>query len=148
MTGEIEQVKRGPGRPAKTEQETEAKKGTSPGWRPSSVLGTLKARPGFKARWVQNDPARIAKMKAEGWIVMKPTDNVGGFESLSESEIVYRDTIGMMLPNDKAEARSEYYRQELKETTKSILSKSDQEFKRAGVQTYAPKGQAGRIVID
>src|SRR5689334_13681340 len=100
--------KRGPGRP-KTEQKTdkpaEPKKGTKPGWRPSSVLPQLKARSGFTARWVRNEPGNISKKMAEGWVLMKPEDNVGiAIRAIDTpdanplaNEIRYRESIAMMI---------------------------------------------------
>jgi len=54
----------------------------------------------------------------------------------------------MMMPNDVKEARNEYLRAESDSARKQILREADEEFKRAGVQTYAPRGQSGRIVIE
>lgn len=154
-------VKRG--RPAKADVDAveidktaEPKKGTKPGWRPSSVLPQLKARHGFTARWVNNDSGNIAKKLSEGWILMKPSDNVGipirsydipDTNSLA-SEIRYRDSIAMMISNEDKLERQEYIREENRAATRQILQKTDEEFKRAGVQTYSPKGQTGRIVIE
>lgn len=143
------------GRPAKIleDKETEnvAVKGTTPGWKPSSLLGTLKAKAGFSARWVSNDPARIAKMRSEGWIVMKPADNIGTYaqdEGSLSGELRYRDMIGMMLPESLKKQRSEYYRKETDEATRAILKQTDGEMREKGVSTYTPKGMPGRIVID
>lgn len=155
MIEEIEkEVKRG--RPAKTDKDDGAVKGTTPGWRPSSLLGTLKARNGFTPRWVSNDPARIAKMRAEGWVVMRPEDNIGSYQNVDDvtagkslsGEIRYRDMIAMMLPPDKKEARDEYYRGETQSATKAILKQTDGDLKQKGVSTYTPKGMPGRIVIE
>lgn len=137
-------------------KEDNVARGTTPGWKPSSLLGTLKARSGFTARWVSNDPARIAKMRSEGWVVMKPDDNKGSYEPVEDvtgskslsGEIRYRDMIAMMLPDALKQSRSEYFRNEIKETTGAILRQSDNEFKRSGVSTYTPKGMPGRIVIE
>lgn len=143
------------GRPPKIqtdiENENVAPKGTRPGWKPSSLLGTLKARTGFTARWVSSDPARIAKMRSEGWIVMKPADNIGTYaqdETSLSGELRYRDMIGMMLPDSLRKERNEYYRRETDEATKSILRQTDGEMREKGVSTYTPKGMPGRIVID
>lgn len=153
---EIE-VKRG--RPAKADQiekSAEPKKGTKPGWRPSSVLPQLKAKNGFSARWVRNDSGNISKKLAEGWILMRPEDNVGiaikaydtpDANSLA-SEIRYRDSIAMMIADEDKVAREEFMKQESRAATRQILRNTDEEFKRAGVQTYSPKGQSGRIVIE
>lgn len=151
--------KRGPGRP-KTEQTierpAEPKKGTRPGWKPSSVLPQLKARHGFTARWVANEPGNISKKLAESWILMKPSDNVGipikAYDTPDTnsvaSEIRYRDSIAMMIADEDKKAREEYMREESRAATRQILKQTDEDFKRAGVQTYAPKGQSGRIVIE
>lgn len=157
--------KRGPGRPKNdqtestdqiVEKKAEPKKGTRPGWRPSSVLPQLKARHGFTARWCSNDSGNIAKKLSEGWILMKPSDNIGtpiksydtpDSNSLG-SEIRFRDSIAMMIADEDKLARQEYMREESKAATRQILQKTDEEFKRAGVQTYSPRGQSGRIVIE
>lgn len=140
-----------------TEEKLEPKvKATKPGWRPASKVAGLKAKPGFKARWVSNDPSNISRKKAEGWIVMKPSDNVG--EVISQEDvndgnplhdgIRYRDMIAMMLPNELVAEREQYYKKENQHAMGSILGETDGKMANMGVQTYAPKGQSGRIVID
>ncbi len=146
-------------REAKAEQPIEqstTRKGTRPGWKPASVLPDLKAPKGFTARWVRNDPGNIQRKMAEGWLLMKPSDNQGVAilqattpdANPLASEIRYRDAIGMMLPDDMKQAREEYMRDENRSRQEQVLSHSDEQFKSHGVATYAPKGQAGRIVID
>ena len=132
------------------------KKATKPNWRPSSRLATLRAKPGYTARWVDADPAEIARKKAEGWIIMKPEDNVG--PPIDQTDIKdgtalhdgirYRDMIAMMLPNDLKEAREEYYRKENEQAMAGILKKSDGELENMGAQVYKPKGSPGRVVIE
>ena len=134
-----DEVKRG--RPPKTdEQIEEKKKGTRPGWRPSSVLPQLKARTGFTARWVRNESGNIAKKLAEGWVVMKTEDNVGipiistetpDSNSLTNA-IRYRDQIAMMISDDDKAARDEYLKRENAAVQRSILHKSDEQFKQMG----------------
>lgn len=151
------------GRPAKTdktevqiEQSPERVEGTRPGWKPASVLPNLKAPAGFTARWVANDPGNVAKKMAEGWVLMEPKDNKGIKIRTTDvmagnqmaSEIRYRDSIAMMLPNESKAGRDEYMRKLNSEAVMSSLKETDAEFKKKGVQTYAPKGQAGRIVIE
>jgi hypothetical protein len=139
-----------------TEKQAEPKKGTRPGWKPSSVLPQLKARSGFTARWIRNESGNIAKKLAEGWLLMKPSDNVGIAIRQTDlpdanplaGEIRYRDSIAMMISDDDKAARQEYIRGENKSATSQIFRQTDEELKRAGVQMYAPKGQAGRIVIE
>lgn len=137
-------------------EQTQTKKGTRPGWKPASILPNLKAPSGFTARWVRNDPGNIQRKMAEGWLLMKPSDNKGVAilqvdtpeANPLASEIRYRDSIAMMLPDDMKEAREEYMRDENRSRQEQVLNHSDEKFKSHGVATYAPKGQAGRIVID
>jgi hypothetical protein len=141
---------------ADTIETPEVKRGTRPGWKPSSVLPQLKARSGFTARWMSNEPARIAAKMSEGWVIMKPSDNVGtpirqldnpDTNSLG-SEVRYRDMVAMMLPDDVKRDRDDYHRDEREQAIRQVHKKSDEQFKQSGVQTYTPKGQAGRIVIE
>lgn len=140
------------GRPKK---ET-TRKATKPNWRPSSRLATLKAKSGYTARWVDADPANVARKKAEHWLVMKPEDNVGppidqtdvnDGKALHDG-IRYRDMIAMMLPNDLKEAREEYYKEENRQQMAGILKDTDREAEQMGAQVYKPKGQTGRVVIE
>ena len=142
------------GRPAS--EKKEEIKATKPGWRPASRLGVLKAPPGFTARWVSDDSANVAKKKAEGWIMMKPKDNLGteitqqdvaDTKGLGEC-IKYRDMVAMMLPDDLKEARDEFHREEVRSATRVILKDVDSQLGQKGVQTYKPKGMSGRIIID
>lgn len=142
------EVPKKPGRPPKNEA-------TRTGWRPSNQLATLKAPSGFTARWVHSDPARIAKLKAEGWRLMKHEDNEGEYlhedvttgQSLG-TEIRYRDHIAMMIPDDVKKARTEYYSKETQEALRAVTKKSDSEIGATGAQVYTPKGREGRIVIE
>ena len=132
------------------------RKATKPAWRPSSRLATLKARSGFTARWVSADPAEISKKRAEGWIIMKPSDNKGPeIEQTDISDgkalhdgIRYRDMIAMMLPDDLKEAREEYYKKENEQAMAGILDETDNKLGQIGAQTYKPKGASGRVTIE
>jgi hypothetical protein len=132
------------------------KKGTRPGWKPAGQLPKLKAPPGWTAKWASSDAAKLSKLRAEGWEFMKESDNKGDkivkVDVLDGSsligEIRYRDMVAMMLPNELKEARDDWLRQENKDAMRNILKQTDETFKEHGVQTYAPTGQDGRIVID
>lgn len=135
----------------------ESVKATPPVWRPANKMAELKAKKGYTARWVNNDPANIAKKKAEGWIVMKPEDEIGTFSTSYKdvndgkalgTGIVFRDSIAMMIPDELKAAREEFMRQENANAMSSILNKTDDKIKQTGASTYKPKGMSGRIVID
>lgn len=137
-------------------QKNEKKIGTPVGWKPSSVLPNLVARKGFSAKWMRNDAGHIAAKQEEGWIIMKPNDNVGTVirqDYISEAnslgtEIRFRDMIAMMLPDDLKNARANHYKQEFKAATAQPLRETDSALKKGNVRTYTPSGMAGRIIIE
>lgn len=132
------------------------KKGTKPGWKPAGQLPRLKGPSGYSVKWASSDTGKLAKLRAEGWIIMKPSDNKGDpIEHVDVNdgnalgkEIRYRDLVAVMLPQELKEARDEWVREENRNAMKNILQKTDEKFKEHGVQTYAPTGQSGRIVIE
>lgn len=137
------------------EQEVQVKtKGTRPGWKPSSQLPHLKAPAGFCAKWCA--PAKLTERRAEGWQIMKPSDNVG--EEIVNVDVNdvgsltgalrYRDLVAIMLPKELKKQRDEYLRNENNEAMKGVLRKTDGELKDGGVETYTPKGLDGRVVIN
>lgn len=130
------------------------KRGTRPGWKPSSQLPNLKAPHGFTAKWC--NPAKLTERRSEGWIIMTPKDNKGSEimsvdvndgGSLTDA-LRYRDLVAIMLPNELKADRDAWLKNENEEAMAGILKKTDEELKQHGVETYTPKGQAGRIVID
>jgi hypothetical protein len=139
------------GRPSLNE-----KKATTPGWRPSSKQATIKAPHGFIARWVNADSGNIAKKRSEGWIFMSPEDNRGEFVPYDDvndgkavaNQIRFRDMVAMMLPMEIYKQREDYYKNENRMAKSHVLKDTDNQFSQMGVQTYAPKGQSGRIVIE
>lgn len=153
QAGQTEQIDA----PAAAEQaasQIEKTKGTRPGWRPAGQLPRLKAPPGFTPKWA--NPEKLDKLLAEGWMVMKPEHNrgdpilkvdVNDGHSLTGA-IRYRELVAIMLPMEVKQDRDEWLRDENREAVKGILRQTDQEMQEKGVQTYTPKGQAGRIIID
>lgn len=132
----------------------EKKKGTPPGWKPSGQLPKLKAPPGFHCKW--SSVAKLTERMAEGWTIMTPDDNrgeriinidVNDVASLTGA-LRYRDLVAIMLPKELKEARDLYVRNENKEAMKGVLRETDEKLKEGGVETYTPKGQDGRIVIN
>ena len=171
-------MSRGPGRPRKathtekneevnldisknTDLETAAaekpkpkKRGTKPGWKPAGELPKLKAKAGYTAKWAA--PSKLTKYMAEGWEIMKPEDNVGdqifnvdiNKSGSLTGELRYRDMVAIMLPNELKEARDEWLSQENEAAMAGVLQETDEKLSEMGVQTFKPKGQEGRVVID
>lgn len=151
-TNEIEQVQT----EALSEQEPPKlkKKGTKPGWKPAGQIPRLKAPPGFTAKWA--NPEKLDKLRAEGWEIMKPSDNKG--QEILKADVNdvgsltgalrYRELVAVMLPNELKAARDEWHRSENQSAMKNILKQTDEQLKELGVETFAPTGQAGRIVIE
>lgn len=129
---------------------------TAPGWRPAKKLQGLKARSGYTARWVSADPENVARKKSEGWILMKPSDNIAGSFDTKDvndggsaaNDIRYRDLIAMMLPDEIKRQRNEYYRNENAQAAKAIMKNTDAGIAKMGGSTYKPKGMQGKIVIE
>lgn len=133
---------------------TSKKKGTPPGWKPSNQLPKLKAPPGFVPKW--SSVSKLTERMSEGWKIMKPTDNrgeeiinvdVNDVGSLTGA-LRYRDLVAIMLPNELKEERDKWLRGENKEAMKGVLRETDEKLKEGGVETYTPKGQSGRIIIN
>lgn len=129
-------------------------KGTPPGWKPSGQLPRLKAPHGFTPKW--SSVEKLTERMSEGWILMKPSDNVGSaiinidvndVSSLTGA-LRYRDLVAIMLPRELKAARDEYVRNENKEAMKGVLRETDAKLSGGGVETYTPAGQAGRVVIN
>lgn len=140
---------------AEKDQDTVVKKkGTPPGWKPASQLPKLKAPRGFIAKWA--NPTKLTERLSEGWQIMKPDDNKG--EQIVNIDVNdvgsltgalrYRDLVAIMLPNELKEARDNWLRNENKEAMKGVLKETDEKLKEGGIETYTPKGQEGRVVIN
>lgn len=129
-------------------------KGTPPGWKPAGQLPKLKAPAGFIPKW--SAIGKLTERLSEGWKIMKPEDNKG--EAIINVDVHdvgsltgalrYRDLVAIMLPKELKEARDNWLRNENKEAMKGILRESDEKLNKGGVETYIPKGQAGRVVIE
>jgi len=130
------------------------KKGTPPGWKPAGQLPKLKAPPGFIPKW--SAVHKLTERKAEGWIVMKEKDNhgepivtmdVNDVGSLTDA-LRYRDLVAIMLPKALKQERDEWHKSENREAMKGVLKEADTKLKEGGVETYTPKGQSGRVIIN
>ncbi len=139
---------------AEHEEVKSTTKGTPPGWKPASQLPRLKAPHGWHAKW--SSQSKLTEKLSEGWKIMKPSDNQG--EEILNIDVNdvgsltgalrYRDLVAVMLPVERKLARDNWLRNENKEAMKGVLKKADEELKEGGVETYVPKGQAGRVIIN
>ena len=129
-------------------------KGTPPGWKPAGQLPKLKAPSGWTCKW--SSPAKLTERMSEGWKIMKPSDNQGD-EILNidvndvgslTGALRYRDLVAIMLPQELKTARDNWLKNENKEAMKGVLKETDEKLKEGGVETYVPKGQEGRVVIN
>lgn len=133
---------------------SEKVEGTPPGWKPASQLPKLKGPKGWTVKW--SNPAKLTERLSEGWLIMKPEDNKGekilnidvnDVSSLTGA-LRYRDMVAIMLPQDLKQARDNWLRNENKEAMKGVLRETDEKLKEGGVETYVPKGQEGRVIIN
>lgn len=141
---------RKPGRPRKA---APVKKGKST-WRPAAMLDVNNKPKGYRLRWCDKDPMNIQKKEAEGWI---HATSINGFKTEHEhpgktgdgmpltSVTEYRDMTLMAMPEEIAQARDEYIREqterqtvELKEDLKGSLRNPNG----PSAETY------GKIVIE
>lgn len=102
-------------------EEKPVKKGRKVEWKPARALDHLKAPEGHKVRWCNNDEANIQKKMAEGWIPVNKTTAPSVTHSRKVANTVedgtaqstnpaYRELVGMALPEDLLEARTDYYK--------------------------------------
>lgn len=112
----------------------EKKKGQKVQFKPASRLPKLNCPEGFKVAWKHNTTENIRKCQLEGWIVANRLEHnmdvdMGDYYrklndrpiSARESTIVHNELIAMLIPEEMAEARAEYYRQETEKQTRSKL---------------------------
>lgn len=106
-------------------------------WKPASRIGTVKVPEGFRGRWVHNTPDNIAKKEQEHWIVADKSKfpnivdgsnyikQVTDSEGLSKTVLQRNELVFMVIPEDMAKERDEYYRQETEDATQSALSHAE-----------------------
>lgn len=139
---ELEQAiveKRGPGRPPKT-NEVLMKKGAK-SWTPSNLGDLLNKEPGFRYRWVRNEPDNIAKKEAEGWQFVNGTTDPKTATFLSSSRLdepkqltsnpTRRDAIAMRLDDDgedsTAKQRDRYHNDKVNRLEKRLFAGTKQD---------------------
>lgn len=102
-------------------EEKPVKKGRKVEFKPAKSLAHLKGPEGHKVRWCLNDEANLQRKEAEGWIPINKTTAPSASHSRKtanavedgvpqSSSIAYREMVGMALPEDMLEARTDYYK--------------------------------------
>lgn len=112
----------------------EKKKGQAVNWKPASRLPKITAPEGFTPAWKANTPENVRKCLQEGWQVANRIEHnmdvdMGNYykkindkpATEAESNIIHNELIAMLLPNEAAEARREYHRQETEKQTRAKL---------------------------
>lgn len=118
----------------KVEKSAEKKKGSPVTFKPARRLPELNCPKGFKVAWKHNTPENIRRLQYEGWQVASRLEHKMDVEmgnyykklndsptSEKESIITHNELIAMLLPEEMAEARKEYHRQETEKQTRSKL---------------------------
>jgi len=114
------------------------KKGQPVNFRPARRLPEVNAPDGFVAAWKENSPENVRKCLQEGWEVANRIDHkmdvdMGDYyKKLNDSPtdekhstIEHNELICMLLPEEVAEARREYYREETEKQTRAKLRPED-----------------------
>lgn len=141
-----QEVKRGPGRPPRQEQEeTPVKKGKR-SWSPSNLGDIIEKEPGYRYRRVRNDPENIAKKQEEGWEfvsgINSPKTKAIHPESRPDepkpltSNVQGRDWVAMRIDDETAKSRDEYHNAKTARLEKRIHSQTKQELAQVGGSTH------------
>lgn len=110
------------------------KKGQKVGFKPAARLPKIGAPEGFMGAWKLNTPENVRRLQMEGWQVAdRNTHNIDMDMSAyyrkvndkpaneKESTVTHNECIYMVLDDETAEARRQYYREQTEEQTKSKL---------------------------
>jgi hypothetical protein len=125
-------------------------------WKPASRLGTISTPEGYRARWVHDTPDNISKKKAEGWEILDKSKfpKIGGGEyenqvtdskGLTSTVLKRNELIAMVIPEEMAQERDEYYRRETEDATQSALSHSET---RELIKKINPKNKKSVVSIN
>lgn len=96
-------------------------------WKPAPGLFEIEPPKGFRRRFVNGaDLLNIARKKAQGWVIEeKPVEIQGVTTANGANE--YRELVSMLMPEELAQARAEYYENltEERSLTPAIRAKKD-----------------------
>ena len=126
-------------------------------WKPGSRLGTALCPKGYRMRWCEDTPENIEKKKSDRWEILDKTKfpdlgssefdrRVTDSEGLTKSILKRNELVAMIMPEEVAQARDEYHREQTRLNTQQALSA--QEAKRLIGQRNVKPIIAGVSVID
>lgn len=138
-----QEVKRGPGRPAR--QEAEVKKGNK-SWSPSNLGDVIDKEPGYRYRRVRKDDENVAKKLEEGWEfvsgINSPKTKAIHPESRPDepkpltSNVQGRDWVAMRLDEDTAQSRDAYHNDKTARLEKRIHTQTKRDLAQVGGETH------------
>ena len=109
-------------------------------WKPANIMGLTNKDPNYSYKWAEATGQNIQRYIAEGWeVVDRTTDKVNAlssntmdFGSQQDTTIRSREMILIRTPRENAEARKEYYANEMNETIKAIKTNAETGLNSAG----------------
>ncbi len=130
------------------------KKGRS-SWKPASMLTVVDKPEGYRTRWVSKDSLNMQRKKAEGWLM---ANEINGTEATHEhpdkmgdgrpltSVKEYRDMVLMVLPEEIAKERDEYFREKTDKQTADLKKNLQDDAEGKGVA--GDEAVHGSIIIN
>lgn len=137
-----EQVKRGPGRPAK--QEDTLKKGNS-SWTPASLNEFTNKEPGYRYRMSHKDPQNLSKKHKEGWENVSKLDSAqtkyvepNKIEHGKPLSSIYEghDWVLQRIPEEVAQGRDAYFNNETERRTAGLTAHIKKEMSKEGAGAH------------
>lgn len=117
----------------------EKKKGQPVNFVPASRLPKIEAPEGYRVAWKHNTPENIRRLLIEGWEIANRIEHgidmdMGKYyrkmndkpAAEGESTIQHNELIAMLITDEMAESRKEFYRQETEKQTRTKLQPEKQ----------------------
>lgn len=139
----MEDVKRGPGRPA-TKQDSAVKKGNS-SWSPASLNEFQGKEDGYRYRMSRKDANNLSKKSQEGWetvsalqsnnITHEDPNRIEHGKPLTSVHEGH-DWVLQRIPEEVAQKRDEYYNNEAERRTKGLTAHVKKELGKEGAAAH------------
>jgi len=122
-------------------------------WKPGNTFDIPEdmKEPGYRYKCANpNKPGRIQKLRSEGWEIDYELKKKGFYNGGIEDGVqidgatYIGDLVVMKIPEDKARAREEYYRNLTKERTEGAVKSVHDD---GNINTYIPDGQSSILTI-